>query len=68
MKHKLKEIHKSMKIRVIFKDGCEEIYDRAVINWEKRVIEIFYENKKGISFIPFEAIFSFLKKKNKSSQ
>ena len=42
-----------MKLRVIFKDRLDSVFNNAVINWDKRFIE-FSNGKKG--FVPFEAI------------
>jgi len=42
-----------MKLRVIFKDRLDSVFNNAVINWNKRIIE-FSNGKKG--FVPFEAI------------
>jgi len=45
-----------MKLRILFKDGNEEVYDKAVIDWNKRVIEFFDDEGEIEGFIPFEAI------------
>ena len=45
-----------MKLSVYFKNGNEEVYDKAVIDWDKRVIEFFDEKGELEGFIPFEAI------------
>jgi len=51
-----------MKVRVIFRDREEQVYERVVVNWNTRVIELFdKESKEGYGFIPFEAILVALK-------
>lgn len=45
-----------MKLSVYFKNGNEEVYDKAIIDWDKRVIKFFDDKGEIEGFIPFEAI------------
>jgi len=45
-----------MKVRIVFKDGNVQVYDRASIDWDKRVIEFFDDEDEMDGFVPFEAI------------
>jgi len=41
------------RLRVIFKDRLDKVFNNATVNWDKRIIE-FSNGIKG--FVPFEAI------------
>lgn len=52
-----------MRLRVIFKDREEQIYNNAVINKDERLVEFSNDKGETVGYVPFEAVFVIIKEK-----
>jgi len=52
-----------VRLRVIFKDREEQIYNNAVINKDERLVEFSNDKGETVGYVPFEAVFVIIKEK-----
>jgi len=52
-----------VRLRVIFKDREEQIYNNAVINKDERLVEFSNDKGETMGYVPFEAVFVIIKEK-----